>query len=92
MGIDNNIDWTASATPQGEQYGPGLSRKATPRQRSTGAGRNAAEHTGPRQDKVSSVAVSRHSVMTKLLGDNDLAAFDAGGGDPYNATGRQFRR
>ncbi len=32
------------------------------------------------------------SVMDTLLGENDLAAFDAGGNDPYNATGRQFRR
>jgi hypothetical protein len=30
--------------------------------------------------------------MDTLLGDNDLAAMDVGGSDPYNATGRQFRR
>jgi hypothetical protein len=30
--------------------------------------------------------------MDTLLGDNKLAAFDASGNDPYNATGRQFRR
>jgi hypothetical protein len=34
----------------------------------------------------------RPSVMDTLLGQNDLAAYDAGGNDPYNATGRQFRR
>ena len=73
MGIDNNVDWTASATPQGEQYGPGLSRKA--------AGSKAA-----------AVVTTKHAVMDKLLGDNNLAALDAGGSDPYNATGRQFRR
>jgi hypothetical protein len=70
MGIDNNIDWTAPATPLGEQYGPGLARKA----------------------RAAALAVSKHSVMEKLLGQNSLAALDAGGGDPYNATGRQFRR
>ena len=32
------------------------------------------------------------SVMDTLLGDNDLAAYDSSGNDPYNATGRQFRR
>lgn len=32
------------------------------------------------------------SVMDKLLGENDLAAYDSSGDDPYNATGRQFRR
>jgi hypothetical protein len=30
--------------------------------------------------------------MDTLLGQNDLAAVDVAGGDPYNATGRQFRR
>ena len=30
--------------------------------------------------------------MNTLLGDNNLAAFDAFGGDPYNATGRHLRR
>jgi hypothetical protein len=30
--------------------------------------------------------------MDTLLGENDLSAHDAGGSDPYNATGRQFRR
>jgi hypothetical protein len=32
------------------------------------------------------------NVMDTLLGDNQLAAFDGSGGDPYNATGRLFRR
>jgi hypothetical protein len=35
---------------------------------------------------------TRRNVMDTLLGENNLAAFDAGGNDPYNATGRQFRR
>jgi hypothetical protein len=31
-------------------------------------------------------------VMDTLLGQNSLAALEEGGRDPYNATGRQFRR
>jgi hypothetical protein len=31
-------------------------------------------------------------VMDTLLGKNDLVALDEGGRDPYNATGRTFRR
>jgi len=72
--IGNNVDWTAAATPQGEQYGPGLSRK--PRQ-------TAAPYTPP---------ATKHGVMEKLLGQNNLAAHDVSGNDPYNATGKQFRR
>jgi hypothetical protein len=30
--------------------------------------------------------------MDTVLGENKLPAIDAGGSDPYNATGRQFRR
>jgi hypothetical protein len=37
-------------------------------------------------------AKSPRSVMDTLLGENDLAAYDSSGNDPYNATGRQFRR
>jgi hypothetical protein len=37
-------------------------------------------------------APAKRSVMDTLLGENKLAAYDAGGSDPYNATGRQFRR
>jgi hypothetical protein len=36
--------------------------------------------------------LTKRNVMDTLLGENNLAAFDAGGNDPYNATGRQFRR
>jgi hypothetical protein len=82
MGIDNNIDWTAAATPQSEQYGPGLSRKS----------RFQALANKAAQTKAAAVTMSRHDVMDKLLGENNLAAVDAGGNDPYNATGRQFRR
>jgi hypothetical protein len=35
---------------------------------------------------------TKSSVMDTLLGQNNLTAVDAGGNDPYNATGRQFRR
>ncbi len=32
------------------------------------------------------------STLDKLLGDANLTAYDSSGNDPYNATGRQFRR
>jgi hypothetical protein len=32
------------------------------------------------------------SVLNTLLGTNNLSAMDAGGSDPYNSTGRLFRR
>jgi hypothetical protein len=32
------------------------------------------------------------SVMDTLLGENQLSAVDVAGNDPYNATGRHFRR
>jgi hypothetical protein len=67
-GNDNQVDWTAAATPDGERVGPGLAQK--PR-------------TAPQ---------TKRSVMDTLLGENSLSAQDAGGSDPYNATGRQFRR
>ena len=35
---------------------------------------------------------ANRSTLDKLLGDSRLAAYDASGNDPYNATGRQFRR
>ena len=34
----------------------------------------------------------KRSVLDTLLGNADLSASDVGGNDPYNATGRQFRR
>lgn len=36
--------------------------------------------------------MTRRNVMDTLLGENNLSAIDAGGSDPYNATGKQFRR
>jgi len=86
MGIDNNIDWTAAATPQSEEYGPGLSRKSGFQSLANKAAQQKSD------ERKADTAATKHHVMDKLLGDNNLAAFDAGGGDPYNATGRQFRR
>jgi hypothetical protein len=34
----------------------------------------------------------KRSTLDRLLGDNNLSAYDPAGNDPYNATGRQFRR
>ena len=70
MGNDNQVDWTAAATPEGERVAPSLSRPQKPR----------------------AIPQTKQSVMNTLLGDNNLTASDAGGSDPYNATGRQFRR
>ena len=71
-GNDNQVDWTAAATPSGEGVVPSLSRNAKPQPRA--------------------LPSTKRGVMDTLLGENNLAAFDAGGTDPYNATGRQFRR
>jgi hypothetical protein len=87
MGIDNNIDWTAAATPQSEQYGPGLSRKSRFESLANKAAQAKAD-----ERKAATGTLTKHLVMDKLLGENNLAAVDAGGSDPYNATGRQFRR
>ncbi|HEU4781638.1 MAG TPA: hypothetical protein VFS58_17290 [Steroidobacteraceae bacterium] len=45
-----------------------------------------------RNTKPRVIPQTKRNVMDTLLGENNLAAFDAGGNDPYNATGRQFRR
>jgi len=55
----------------------------------------AGERVGPglgRRAAAEPAGVSRRDVMETLLGTADLAAIDASGGDPYNATGRHFRR
>ena len=70
MGNDNQVDWTAATTPDGERIAPSLGKTQKPR---------VTPHT-------------RRSVMDTLLGENNLSASDSGGSDPYNATGRQFRR
>ena len=45
-----------------------------------------------RQAKAHATAADKRSVMDTLLGKNNLAAHEVSGADPYNATGRQFRR
>jgi hypothetical protein len=45
-----------------------------------------------RPAKPRPVPQASRNVMDTLLGDNDLTAVDAGGSDPYNATGRLLRR
>ena len=42
--------------------------------------------------KTDETARARRSVMDTLLGDGKLAAYDSSGNDPYNTTGRHFRR
>jgi hypothetical protein len=69
-GNDNQVDWAAAATPQGDRLVPGLSRPQPKR----------------------AIPQTKRSVMDTLLGENNLSAADADGSDPYNATGRQFRR
>jgi hypothetical protein len=51
----------------------------------------APERAGARA-RTEAAPIPRRDVMATLLGENKLAAFDASGGDPYNATGRHFRR
>jgi hypothetical protein len=46
----------------------------------------------PARQPARTPPATRGSVMDTLLGKHDLAAPDEGGRDPYNATGRQFRR
>ena len=70
-GSDNQVDWTAAATPEGDRMVPSLSRQ---------------------QPKARVLPQTKRSVMDTLLGENNLSATDSGGSDPYNATGRQFRR
>lgn len=76
-GNDNQVDWTAAATPQGERVDRTAHEGVLP----------SLARTKPR-----TIPLTRRSVMDTLLGENDLSAHDAGGSDPYNATGRQFRR
>jgi hypothetical protein len=45
-----------------------------------------------RSKKPAQPPATSRSTLDKLLGDSNLTAYDASGNDPYNATGRQFRR
>jgi hypothetical protein len=53
-----------------------------------------AEHVGPglAMRNAPPAQQTRRSVMDTLLGDTKLSAVDIAGNDPYNATGRHFRR
>jgi hypothetical protein len=37
-------------------------------------------------------AAEKRNVMDTLLGENNLSASEISGNDPYNATGKHFRR
>ena len=69
-GNDNQVDWTAATTPEGEKV------VANPW----------------RQQKGRVPPQTKSNVMDTLLGENKLSASEIGGNDPYNTTGRQFRR
>jgi hypothetical protein len=58
--------------------------------RSMGHGERVAPSLKARA--VQQTPTSRRDVMETLLGNHTLAAVDASGGDPYNATGRHMRR
>ena len=45
-----------------------------------------------RPEKRRDIPRTRTGVMDTLLGANNLVASDVDGGDPYNATGRHYRR
>lgn len=93
--IENNIDWVAASSPVGEQVGPGLSRHraASPvRTQRGGMDQHRAMDHRRGMDTHGSVTATQRGVMDTLLGRNNLAAHDERGNDPYNATGRQFRR
>jgi len=46
----------------------------------------------PKKPQPALAPATNRSTLDKLLGDSNLKAYDASGNDPYNATGRQFRR
>jgi hypothetical protein len=54
--------------------------------------RNERVGPGLAPPKTPPAATSRRNVMDTLLGENKLTAIDIAGSDPYNATGRLFRR
>ena len=47
---------------------------------------------GPARGARPAGPATRRDVMDTLLGEHKLAAFDVSGSDPYNTTGKQFRR
>lgn len=74
--IENHIDWTAASTPQGEGRRERVASSLSPK--------SVPARTAP--------PMTKRGVLETLLGENNLAALDESGRDPYNATGRQFRR
>lgn len=56
----------------------------------TPEGEKVTRSLSPRQPRAE--PHNRRSVMDTLLGANNLVASDVDGGDPYNATGRHYRR
>jgi hypothetical protein len=56
------------------------------------AGERVAPSLSRSRKTQSPPPVAARSTLDKLLGDSNLTAYDASGNDPYNATGRQFRR
>jgi len=59
---------------------------------STGGERMAASLSRSKKTQPAQPPVATRSTLDKLLGDANLTAYDSSGNDPYNATGRQFRR
>lgn len=62
----------------------------------TPQGESPRERVGPglspKRTAARTAPTTSRGVMDTLLGENNLAALDESGRDPYNATGRQFRR
>jgi len=60
----------------------------------TAAAKPNHEQVGPglARRKPQTAEAPKRSVMDTLLGKNNLTAIDPSGADPYNATGRHFRR
>jgi len=60
----------------------------------TAAAKPNHEQVGPglSRRRPQAPEAQKRSVMDTLLGKNNLTAIDASGSDPYNATGRFFRR
>jgi len=59
---------------------------------STAHGERVGPGLNTRPNPTQSTPSSKRDVMNTLLGKNNLAAADLSGNDPYNATGRHFRR
>jgi hypothetical protein len=62
----------------------------------TAPSKSHRERVGPglkaRATREPSAPPAKRDVMDTLLGKNNLSAADLSGNDPYNATGRHFRR